>query len=308
MTVNKPALAYGALLLAMLISSGNFLFGNLAVNEVDPVVLTFWRCLIAAIFVLPLVMKRQNKLIRHFQSSWLRLTTLACIGVVATPWFVYSALRSNDLIDLGAGYTSVPLLTILFSALLIGERLQSVQYLGVAIALAGALVFVFRGEFSNLINFDPHLAFLLMIASNACRGLYLVLLKKWNMQPKPDEGLFVIFVVGIAVLLPFVLFLEAGTSRPFVYSWQVWGSILFIGVGMGAIYLHLLNFGTNVVGASTASLFAYLVPVLVAVEAVTLKGIDLQFYQGVGGVLIIGGVLVATRLHLRPNAVDHPPH
>ncbi|WP_328803321.1 EamA family transporter [Ruegeria haliotis] len=95
-----------------------------------------------------------------------------------------------------------------------------------------------------------------MIASNACRGLYLVLLKKWDMRPKPDEGLFVIFVVGILVLLPFVVFLKAGTSQPFDYSWQVWGPILFIGIGMGAIYLHLLNFGANEVGASTASLFA----------------------------------------------------
>ena len=186
--------------------------------------------------------------------------------------------------------------------------MRPVQYLGVAIALIGALIFAFRGDLENLVNFDPHLAFLLMIASNACRGLYLVLLKRWNMKPKPDEGLFVIFVIGIAVLLPFALFVEAGTSRPFAYSWKVWGSILFIGVGMGAIYLHLLNFGTSEVGASTASLFAYLVPIFVAIEAVTLRGMHLQLYQGVGGVLIIGGVLIATRLHLRPSHADHPPH
>ncbi len=308
MKVNKPVLAYGALLLAMLISAGNFMFGNLAVNEVHPVVLTFWRCLIAAVFVLPLVLRGRGNPFQHLKGSWLRITVLACIGVVATPWFVYSALRSNDLIDLGAGYTSVPLLTILFSTLLLNERLQPVQYLGVAIALVGALIFAFRGDLENLVNFNPHLAFLLMIASNACRGLYLVLLKKWNMKPKPDEGLFVIFVIGVAVLLPFVLFFEAGTPRLFAYSWQVWGSILFIGVGMGAIYLHLLNFGTSEVGASTASLFAYLVPIFVAIEAVTLKGMHLQLYQGVGGVLIIGGVLIATRLHIRPTLAEHPPH
>ncbi|MBO9448174.1 DMT family transporter [Ruegeria sp. R14_0] len=308
MKMNKTALAYGALLLAMLISAGNFLFGNLAVNEVHPVVLTFWRCLIAAIFVLPLVLRRRSNPFQHFKGSWLRISVLSCIGVVATPWFVYSALQSNDLIDLGAGYTSVPLLTILFSALLLNERLRSVQYLGVAIALSGAMIFAFRGDLENLTNFDPHLAFLLMIASNACRGLYLVLLKKWHMHPKPEEGLFVIFAIGIIVLLPVVVFHEAGTPEPLDYSWQVWGSILFIGIGMGAIYLHLLNFGTNEVGASTASLFSYLVPILVAVESVAFKGIDLQIYQVVGGMLIIGGVLIATRMHLRPTATDHPPH
>uniref|UniRef100_UPI00262F36AF hypothetical protein n=1 Tax=uncultured Ruegeria sp. TaxID=259304 RepID=UPI00262F36AF len=60
--------------------------------------------------------------------------------------------------------------------------------------------------------------------------------------------------------------------------------------------------------ASTVSLFAYLVPILVTVEGVALRGMGFQVYQGVGGVLIIGGVLIATRFHLRPTATDHPLH
>ena len=305
---NRAALAYGALFLAMLISAGNFLFGNLAANEVPPVVLAFWRSLIAALCVLPFVLWKQSNPFRRFRGGWLRITVLAFIGVVATPWLVYLALRSKDLIDLGAGYTSVPLLTILFSALLLGERLRPVQYLGVSIALAGALVFAFRGDLSNLVNFHPHIAFLMMIASNICRAIYLVLLRKWDLHPKPDAGLFVIFVIGIAILLPFVIAYEIGKPQAFDYSLQTWGSILFIGIGMGAAYLFLLNFGTHEVGASTASLFAYLVPIFVAVESVVVLEIDLHLYQGVGGVLIIGGVLIATRLHLRPAPVDHAPH
>lgn len=305
---NRTAIAYSALFLAMLISSGNFLFGNLAVKEVPPIVLAFWRCLIAVLCVLPFVLRKDGNPLRYFRRNRVRILILAFIGVVATPWLVYLALRSDDLIDLGAGYTSVPVLTILFSAFLLGERLRSVQYLGVTIALAGALVFAFRGDFSNLINFNPHLAFLLMIASNSCRALYLVLLKKWDIHPKPEEGLFVIFVVGVLILLPFVIAYETGTPRPFDYSWQVWGSILFIGVGMGAIYLHLLNFGTAEVGASSASLFAYLVPILVTIESVAVLGIDFHVYQGVGAVLIIGGVLIATRWHPQPVHPDHAPH
>ena len=48
------AVAYVVLLLAMLISAGNFLFGNMAVKEILPIVLTFWRCLIGALCVYPL--------------------------------------------------------------------------------------------------------------------------------------------------------------------------------------------------------------------------------------------------------------
>jgi drug/metabolite transporter (DMT)-like permease len=292
----------------MLISSGNFLFGNRAVHEIPAIILTFWRCLIAAVCVLPFVFRKHGNPIQYFRRSWLRMVVLSVVGMVVCPWLVYLALRSDELIDLGAGYTSVPLLTILFSALLIGERLRAVQYMGVAIAFVGALVFVFRGELSNLVDFKPHVAFLLMIASNSCRALYLVLLKKWDMHPKPEEGLFVIFAIGVVVLLPVFVAYEASMPRPFDYSWQVWGSIIYIGIGMGAIYLHLLNFGTGEVGASNASLFAYLVPIFVAVEAVAVLGNDLYVYQGIGAALIVGGVLIVTRLHPRPAPVDHPPH
>ena len=305
---DRFAVAYAALLLAMLISAGNFLFGNLAVKEIPPVILAFWRCLIGALCVLPFVIVKRGNPFATFRKDWLRIVVLAAVGVVVCPWLIYVALQSNDLIDLGAGYTSVPLLTILFSVLLIGERLRLIQYAGVVIALAGALVFAFRGNLSAFVNFEPHVAFLVMIASNACRGLYLVLLKKWDLHPKPEDGLFATFAVSVIMLLPVFVAYEAGEARPFDYSWQVWGSILFVGIGMGAVYLHLLNFGTETVGASHASLFAYLVPIFVAVESVTLLGQELRLYQIVGAVLIVGGVLIATRTHPRPSPADHPPH
>ena len=128
MTTNRMPLASVALLAAMLISAGNFLFGNLAVNEIPPVVLAFWRCLIATICVLPFVIIKGGSPIRYFRENWLRISVLAFVGVVVCPWLVYLALRSDDLIDLGAGYTSVPLLTILFSAVLLSERLRPIQY------------------------------------------------------------------------------------------------------------------------------------------------------------------------------------
>ena len=308
MAKNSGALAYSALVVAMLISAGNFLFGNLAVKEVPPLTLAFWRTAIAALCMLPFVIAKHGNPLRCFVVDWRRMLVLAVAGVVGAPVFIYWSLQSNQLIDLAAAYTSVPLLTVLFSAVLLGERLKTVQYLGVAIAFAGALVFAFRGSYTDLIHFKPHVAFLLMIASNICRGLYLVLLKKWDLHPKPEDGLFVIFVLGGLILLPAFIAYEASAPPLLDYSWQVWGSILFIGVGMGAAYLHLLTFGTGEVGASNASLFSYLVPIFVTVESVAVLGSDLHLYQGVGAALVVGGVLIVTRLHRRAAPTDHPPH
>ncbi|WP_171117716.1 EamA family transporter [Ruegeria sp. HKCCA5463] len=233
------------------------------------------------------------------------------LAIIMTGFGAELGLRA-PLIDLSDAALAI-LLYRIFRAIAPGLALSAmvfrlIQIVLIAVSLMGLMTGWMVLVRADILADAPALAFLLMIASNACRGLYLVLLKKWRMHPTPDEGLFVIFVVGIVVLLPFIVIHEAGTSQPLDYSWQVWGSILFIGVGMGAIYLHLINFGTNEVGASTASLFAYLVPIFVAVEAVAAKGMDIQTYQGVGGALIVSGVLIATRLHHRPTAADHPPH
>ena len=77
---------------------------------------------------------------------------------------MYLSLRSHLVIDLSVGYTLIPLMAVLFSALLLGERLSAIQYLGLAAAFLGALVCAFEGELANLARFDPHAGFLWMMA------------------------------------------------------------------------------------------------------------------------------------------------
>jgi uncharacterized membrane protein len=165
---------------AMLISAGNFLFGNLAVREIDPAVLAFWRNAIALGCTLPFVLRARPDLVGYFRRQGPKLLVLSALGSVLTAWLMYLSLRSNDLINLGVGYTLIPLMTVLFSALLLAERLSSVQYLGFGIAFLGAVVFAFQGDPALLLSFDPHEAFLWMVAVCMARSLYLVLLKRWD--------------------------------------------------------------------------------------------------------------------------------
>ncbi|MEM8631955.1 MAG: DMT family transporter [Pseudomonadota bacterium] len=296
MTRDSRFLAFGALTLAMLISSGNFIAGNLAVDDVSPAVLTFWRCLIAALCVLPFVVRARGHPLRYLMQTWRYLIPLSIVGVVLAPLLIYLALRSEDLIDLAAGYTSIPVITIFLSAFVMGERLTAAQYLGILAALLGALVFAFDGNWAKLVAFDPHVPFLFMLAAAFARALYLVLLRKWKIHPKPQEGLFAALVIGMLVLLPFFLAEEIPELDFLTYTPALWGSILFVGIGMGALYLHLITYGTHVISASAASLFTYLVPFFVTVESVVYRDAQLQLYQGIGAALIIGGVFVATRM------------
>jgi drug/metabolite transporter (DMT)-like permease len=277
----------------MLISAGNFLFGNLAVREIDPAVLAFWRNAIALGCTVPFVLRARPDLVGYFRRQGPKLLVLSALGSVLTAWLMYLSLRSNDLINLGVGYTLIPLMTVLFSALLLAERLSSVQYLGLGIAFLGAVVFAFQGDPALLLSFDPHEAFLWMVAVCVARSLYLVLLKRWD-APGPGEGLFVLLAIGTALLLPGFVVHEIASGAALDYSWPVWGSIAFVGIGMGALYLHLISFGTARIGPTRASLFIYTVPLFVTVAAVLFLGSRPRAYQGLGAILVVGGVFLVS--------------
>jgi drug/metabolite transporter (DMT)-like permease len=304
----SPTWAYAALLAAMLISSGNFLLANLAVQEIEPLTLTFWRNAIATACVVPFALRAGRPFADYFRQQKVRVRILTVTGVILPPWLMYISLRSDDLINLSVGYTFIPLMAVLFSALLLGERLSPIQYLGLATAFVGALVFAFQGKLASLARFDPHEAFLWMMAVCLTRSLYMVLLKKWDMHPSPSEGLLVLLGLGTALLLPGFVGQEIAGRAPLDYSWPVWGSIAFIGIGMGALYLHLINLGTGRIGATRASLFTYTVPLFVAVESVLLRGSQLQAYQAFGALLVLGGVFLVSWFRTRephPSEVHH---
>ena len=283
-------MAYGAMLLAMVIVSGNFVFGNHAMQDLPALPLSFWRTVIAMLCLLPLAIISRKNIAAFFFENKLKAITLVLTGVVLPPWFIYLALNSSKLVDLSVGYTSIPLMTVLLSAIFLSERLSIVQYLGLVFALFGSLVFAFHGDLENVSNFDPHVEFLWIIACAFSRSVYLVLLKLWNVHPSPSEGLFLLLLLGTLVLLPGFVHHATTEMSPLEYSPQLWGSILFIGIGMGAVYLYLLGLGTSRLGATTVSLFTFIVPVLVAVESILFLDATLQPYQAVGGVLVLAGV------------------
>jgi drug/metabolite transporter (DMT)-like permease len=76
-------------------------------------------------------------------------------------------------------------------------------------------------------------------------------------------------------------------------SWSVIGSVLTLGaVGTGiAFVIHLRNI--RLVGASTASMVTYIIPVFATVVGVVVLGEGITWYQPVGAALVMLGVAIA---------------
>ena len=88
-------MAYGAMLLAMIIVSGNFVFGNHAMQDLPALPLSFWRTVIATLCLLPLALISRKNIAAFFFENKLKAITLVLTGVVLPPWFIYLALNSS---------------------------------------------------------------------------------------------------------------------------------------------------------------------------------------------------------------------
>ncbi len=287
------------------------MFGNHAVQQIPAFTLVFWRISIGALFLLPLALWSRGHLITFIKQNKLKALALVLTGLVLPPWFGYMALHSPKLIDISVGVLAVPLMTIIFSVFLLSERLTYLQIMGLVLALFGAVIFAFHGNLTNLRNFDPHIEFLWIIVASTFGSLYLVLLKRWDVHPSPSEGLFGLFLVATILLLPGFIHHAMTDLHPLEYSAALWGSVLFVGIGMGGLYLLFMGYVISKIGATIASLFTLIIPALVAVESVLFLHSSLHIYQAVGGLLVAAGVLLVLNFRPIPQteaaAIEMPP-
>jgi drug/metabolite transporter (DMT)-like permease len=136
---------------------------------------------------------------------------------------------------------------------------------------------------------------LLCLAAASCYGVAIPYTRKF-VSPRRESGIAMsaVQLVVASVVLGLLAPLVSGTV-PDVrgLSWPVIGSVLTLGaVGTGiAFVIHLRNI--RLVGASTASMVTYIIPVFATVVGVVVLGEGITWYQPVGAALVLLGVAIA---------------
>ncbi|KHO66186.1 DMT family transporter [Pseudomonas flexibilis] len=288
--------AAAGLLLSSLLWAGNALIGRAIAGEIPPLTLSFWRWLVALCILLPFVagtLWQHRATLRR--AGW-RLPVIAALGIGAYNSLLYTAAKSTTAINITLLNTCIPLATFLFAGLLLKEWPKRRAWLGMGIAVAGLLVLISQASLANLLGLSFNPGDLVMILAVLAWALYTVLLRLWAPSlPLPPLALLGAFVlIGVPVILPFYL-LEFSQLGGFELNGRTLGAILYTAIPASLIAYLTWNQGVKILGAAKASLALYTMPVFAAVLAYLLLGETLQGFHWVGGALIFGGLLFATR-------------
>lgn len=288
------SLAVAGLILAVLFWAINAIVARGVVNQVPPMALSFYRWLTAFIFIFPFAYRGLKKDWPHIREH------IGSLCILAIP----SVGIYNSVLYLGAVYTTatnialmaaaMPAMTLGFAWAINRNAPRLLQSLGIFISLIGVIVIIAKGSLNAFtdLNFNP--GDLLILISIASWALYSVLLKKKTIPISPLSFLSMIIGLGLICILPFYLW-EFFIGKGFEVNGAVIGVFIYLGVCPSILSYICWNNGVKTLGAPSASVFMYLIPVFTSVIAYYILGEHLFAYHFSGGGLILVGLLLSSR-------------
>nr|WP_242683932.1 DMT family transporter [Stutzerimonas degradans] len=290
-------------MVAVVCWSGNALVARAFHDEIPPLGLSFWRWVLAATLLLPIVARsiwRHRAVLRA--AGW-RLPVLAACGIASYNSLLYTAAQSTEAINLTLVNTCLPLATFIGAGLLLGEWPLRRAWLGMVVAAVGLLYLISRGSWQVLSSLSFQRGDLIMLAAVAAWALYTLLLRRWAARlPVPPLTLLgVLMALGVPLILPFYL-LELSRVGGFPPTAGNLAAIGYTAVFASLIAYLAWNHGVSVIGASKAAMTSYLMPVITALLGWLLLDEALQTFHWIGGALIFGGLLMATRPSFRQHS------
>lgn len=220
--------------------------------------------------------------LRQRPAAWL----LGVGGFFGFHFFYFVALGTAPAVEASLVVYLWPLLIVLFSALLPGERLRGLHVAGALMGLAGAVLLVARG---GSVGFEAEhsLGYLAALAAALFWSGYSVLNRLFSDVPTEAVAGY----CGVTAVL-------AGLSHVGLETWVTpspgqWLAVLGLGLGPVGGAFYVWDHGTKRGDLQVLGVLAYAAPLLSTLLLIAAGEGELTWKVAVACLLIVGGALVA---------------
>ena len=287
-------LATALIFIAPALWSVNYLVARWAPGVIAPHMLALARWSVA-VLLLGAFCWRELWAKRHrVRAEALHFIVLGALGMWVCGAFVYIGGRSTTAVNIGLLYAAAPVLIAMASALWLREPFGAQQGLGVALALAGVLHILIRGEWASLLRLGFNPGDLWIAVAVLCWTAYSLLLRAWPSAFGALARLTLIACGGVLVLIPFTVW-EALYWLPSTLSWQSAGLVLAAAVLPGAAAYGAYSYMQRVLGAARVATVLYLGPLYSAAVGWAVLGERIEGFHALGALLILPGIWLSTR-------------
>lgn len=290
---------YFKLVVTAIIWGGTWVAARYAVQEVAPLGVAVWRFFFAAASLLALVVWHHGRL-----PGLNRKELLLVIGLGASGIFIYNLLFLYGMQHITAGrgalvVATTPVITLLAAAWLLHEGMTTRKAVGSALAFAGCLTVIGKGNPLALLGGKVGVGEWLILGCALMWSIY-TLIGRLGTQSLAQRNLGALVMTayascaGFLMLLATALIDDPAQLVPH-YSPLAWVAILFLGLLGTTLGFTWFAAAVQKIGAQRASIFINLVPVAAVLQGALLLGERLDLSALIGGMLVIGGVLLIQR-------------
>jgi drug/metabolite transporter (DMT)-like permease len=246
-----------------------------------------------AAFAFLLIMRLKGRLVVPRHTDLARLALYSLLGVVLNQFFFVKGLALSTVVNATLISTSIPVFTLLVSALLGYEKLSKRSALGTIIAAAGVFILVdpLRADLSG----NTTLGNFMIVISNILYGAYIAVSRDVFRRYGALTAMTWVFAVGSLAAIPFGGYYLSQVN-PQNVGWDVWLALIYIVLvpTVGAYYLNA--WALERVTPSTVAAYIYLQPLFAFALAPLFLGAAERWgvRHGVAAALIFAGVAVVT--------------
>ena len=270
----------------------SFLFIEVGIRELHPTYVTLGRVLTGALTLLIILAIRRDPLPRS-PRLWMHLVVLGAVGV-ALPFtlFGYGEQRIPSLLA-GIWNGTTPLVVLPIAVLVFRtERFTIHRLAGLLLGFIGVLTVlgVWQGVSGGQLSGQ-----LMCLGAATCYGIAIPYQKRFiadakESGPALSAGMLIAATGWLLIVAPIV---AGAPPAPTDLSLKVIGSVLALGaLGTGlAFVIHMRNI--RLIGASRAATVTYLVPVFAVIVGTTVLSESIEWYQPIGGLIVLAGVAVS---------------
>lgn len=223
-----------------------------------------------------------------------KIALAAIFGVALNMLTFFKGLSYTTPISASVIMVTTPILVLIFSSILIKERLLPKKIAGIFIGLVGAVILIIYGNSSAESGKNIMLGNFLVFINAASYAMYLVIVKELITKYNPIIFVKWLYLFGLVFVLPF------GLTELIEAKWHTMTTSIYLKAGFVVLFTTCITYLFNLFALSklkptTVSVFIYLQPVIATIYALLVGSDNLNIFKILATLLIFLGVYLVSK-------------
>ncbi|MDA1681093.1 DMT family transporter [Bacillus cereus group sp. TH152-1LC] len=261
-----------------------------ALESIQPFTLLFIRLFFAGGICLLFSFKQLKRSVVYKQVPWKRMSLLSFTGVAGYFMFTSYGISLTSGLHVSIIDAALPLVTILFSAFFLKEKIQLNYWIGIMLGAIGVLLITVPSD-----NTDQEVSLIgdiLILLSTFLFAFYTILLKRPRQERYLSNNVFttLTLIIGAVILLPFAMVEIFYYGFPKIETWKTVFSVMYLVIGATILAYWFWNKALERISASVSGLYLNGLPLISIVTSIVLLDESLTWKIIIGGSLVLIGV------------------